>query len=210
MIKTMFAQLLIFLTAIATCFGNSQAADVLPLYDLETNQYFMLDSANSTDDTLRLCVPVAYPNWFSVPTSSVEQMKSVEEKVIDGETVSFVQIQFKPEDSALNSLLSSYQNLIIKENHIDGTSTNKRWGWRPPWTWSTCAKCKLGVNAFITISVIGAAAAAGTTGPGAYAVWEALIIEEYGLAAWEAIKAGIFSLGVGEICEKICQAQGEC
>lgn len=178
-----------------------------PFYDLESNKHFLVDPSNSTNDMVRICVPLMYPNWFVVPASSIEELKAIGDEEIDSSTYKMADIQFKKEYDSLNSLLPSVQELIKNANHIDGKA---KWGWSPPWKWSKCAKCQLTVNTFITVSVMAAVAAAGTTGPGVLAVWSAMITGAYGLAAWKAVEALIFSAGVGEISKAICKARGDC
>lgn len=205
-----------------TAFENTIAAiadvDVeseIDLYDTETNQSFIVDSTNSTNDLARICVPAMYPTWFTVPTTDIESMNVKYEKVIDGKKYSFASIVFSGNCTQLNSLLESTREIMYEEYF--GSDVDERLRFPririklpKPWTWTRCAKCKLGVNTTITLSIAAAAIAAGTTGPGAIAVWQALIIGQYGVAAWEAVRAIVLSASVSRISEVICQIKGDC
>ena len=169
--------------------------------------------------------------WIPIPVYLVEQVDHLSKVPCGDHQHDLVRVHFKsvrqPEAAVFAQLLQAQAGSAkselsmaypgMDESGIDTfegmtiapTMTMER-GWRPPWTWSRCAKCKLEVNAFITGTVMVACAAAGTTGPGAIAVAQALIAGAYGAAAWEAVKAVIFSASVDELSRKICASQGKC
>jgi len=181
---------------------------------------FYVDEANSDGELLRICVPISYPNWFVVPRNSIAEFKELGTLTLKDDTNDSYEVQkalisFSSDYEQLNTILPAFQQILDEEfqDLVTSGDTNistLRWRWKPPWTWSKCAKCKLGVTAFITGSVLAVTLYAGVTGPGALAIAKALIVEKYGLAAWEAVKSVIFSEGVGSIAGKICKANGKC
>ncbi|MDN3507266.1 MAG: hypothetical protein P0S96_08580 [Simkaniaceae bacterium] len=203
---TLFAVLFCGISSKGYCMDDKQAQ-----YIEEFCSFFYVDQDNSTEDTLRVSVPVAADNWFVIPMATIKNIENVGFHADTGENYIKAKIKFKNEYSQLNSILPSFQELLLSE-YDDHWEENFSfgWGWKPPWTWSKCAKCKLSVNLFITGSVFTATVLAGVTGPGALAVAKAMIISKYGLAAWEAVKAVIFSEGVSSISKKICKATGKC
>jgi len=213
---TMIFLMLFAVFANCNCFGSSSSNNLniaeteVDLYSLEANENFIVDFENSTNDVVRLCVPIHYPRWFCVPASSISTLSVKHEKSVGNKKYGFATVDFKTEYNQFNTILSSVQDLIHEELSINNPSADLNFGWSPPWRWSGCAKCKLSVNAFISGTVLVAAVAAGTTGPGALAVCESLIAGAYGAAAWEAVKAVIFRPSVSEIARKICSAKGDC
>jgi len=196
---------LCFLNLFFVCLGLS-AQESNPTSQEESSMidYFYVDQSDSTDDFIRLCVPINYPNWFALPTSTIESIQQVGSETIDGKDLAKMRIRFN--DYQLNSILDAYNSILRDE------SERFKWGikWPKPWLWTKCDKCRLSVNTFITVSIIAACAAAGVSGPGALAVWQAMIISEYGLAAWEAVKAAVLSASVSAIAKEICIATGNC
>lgn len=160
--------------------------------------------------------------WTPIPVSLIESVDHLGKITCDNHEHDYVRLLLKKPAteeanlfaSLLQALITSRETLEVSDFTDEPFTTmelvGKSFPWRPPWTWSRCAKCKLEVNAFITGSVLVAAAAAGTTGPGAIAVWQALITAKYGLAAWRAIEAYIFSEGVDSISKRICKSLGKC
>lgn len=182
--------------------------------------YFLIDKNHSTDDMLRASLPILEDTWFIIPTNTIEEFNEIGSATFFGKKVQRATITFKHEFEQLNTILPAFREVFFEEHRSDLESSRlsneenftERWRprWRPPWTWSRCAKCKLEVNTFITVSVVAVTVGLGHTSPGALATAKALIAGKYGLAAWEAVKAGIFNEGVGRISAKICAATGKC
>lgn len=188
----------------------------------------MVKPSGAANDVLFFSPGTSCSPWIPVPVKLIEKVDHLGQSDCGNHQHELVRIHFKPigntEASVFARLLQAQTEAKLaeagREAQPDAPGIEEvgavpqadleRWGWRPPWTWSRCAKCELEVNVFITGSVAAAAAAAGTTGPGAFAVWEALIVGKYGLAAWEAVKAYIFSEGAGGLSKRICKALGKC
>jgi hypothetical protein len=195
---------LFFLNLLFACIGlNAEESSAILQEELPAMDYFYVDQSNSTNDFIRLCVPIDYPNWFALPTSSIESIKQVGTETIDGRD--FAQMQIRFNDFQLNSILDAYNSLLDEHERF-----KLRIRLPKPWLWTKCAKCQLGVNGFITVSILATCALAGVTGPGALAVWQAIIVGKFGTAAWEAVKAVALSATTGSIAEKICIATGHC
>ena len=195
-----------------TLINSLNVENSIERFDEESTEFFYLDPVSMTRDLIRICVPMSYPNWMTVPHTSIASMTELGTVYLGGKKLLKVKIVFTDEYSQFNTILDAFKELVILENqHTDlGIPMNEmafNWGWKPPWTWSKCAKCKLGVNAFITATVFVAMSGAG---PGALAVAKALIAAEYGAAAWAAVEAVIMSASVSEISRKICKARGDC
>lgn len=76
---------------------------------------------------------------------------------------------------------------------------------------SSCAKCKLGVEIILSALIAGAFAAAGAgTGPSALAALKLALESEFGAAAAEAALSAAFSHNNTEAAKIICRVHGKC
>ena len=153
--------------------------------------------------------------WIPISGNIVDKVDYVRKAMCKEGSYDLVRLHFKvpgtPEATVFAQLLQAAQaetQAEFEESDFPFDTLPESWDW--PWTWSKCAKCKLEVNATITVSLIGAGLLAGLSGPGALAVWEAFIVKEWGMVAWEAVKAGVQSAGVDAISANICKAIGKC
>lgn len=197
--------------------GYDQAAGFADSLNIENYEFvypdvFYVDMDNSTDELIRLSVPVIFPHWFVLPVSAVESIEYIGVKEYAGTKILMAKIVFKAEFDQFNSILAFFAS-IVEEEHVEDAPEEVsdiqplRLGWRPPWTWSRCAKCKLEVTSFIVGTVFVATAG---TGPGALAVACALVQAKYGVAAMEALAAIGFNVSVDRMTNAICHAINKC
>lgn len=202
-----------FVKALTSEGGLSVPSDCLTLTGM------VKSSSGGAVDSVLFSPGTSCAFWIPVPVKMIDRVDHLGKIPCRDHEHDFVRLRFKmpttDEGRVLTELLQQEEPPPAETEIELGTQEWPSWPsrpsrWRPPWTWSRCAKCKLEVNLFLTGTVMVAAAAAGTTGPGALAVWKALVVSEYGVAAFEAIKAYIVSEGVGGLSERICQAIGKC
>ena len=189
-----------------------------------------IDRQSSNDDEVKVSpLPLSCGSkWVLLPSSAINEIEQIGFDTCCGKAFPVCRLTIHNDfSSVVNQLLSiarspdgtagpakasSDKLRLFRDNpptFLDSSDTGPfGTGWNWPWTWSECAKCELAVNLYLTVTVIAAAAAAGTTGPGAIAVWEALIVKKYGFAAWKAVEAYIFSEGTSSIAQRICEADG--
>jgi hypothetical protein len=172
---------------------------------------------NSAAGSFRFSVSGEVDEYVTISSHDVENIRLLGSFTLDVLDIYLVEISFRLSANEIFKYFTSKLNGSTKQSLLGidngqalaGKAT-EIFRWAPPWTWSHCAKCQLEVNMFISVSVWGACAAAGVTGPGAIAVAQQLILAKYGAAAWEAVKGVIFSASASEVARVICRSIDKC
>ena len=172
--------------------------------------------ADPASKTFKFSVTPDLKNFVTISADEVSRILLLGSFSQDQVNIFLVAVEFSHSITMISRYFGSELNRFTIPILLAGISpttndpfTGEFLPWQPPWRWSGCAKCQLGVNAFISGTVLVACAAAGAP-PAALAVAKGLIAAEYGVAAWEAVKGIILSGAVTEISRRICKARGEC
>jgi hypothetical protein len=187
------------------------------------------------DDAIAFSPRAACGRWIRVPLEMLEEVESLGKVSCEDHTHELVTLHFKAQVGTESSVFVQLLQLVLvgdatrespgfaDADELLAAETSgdvlEAWnpfrgghvGWRPPWTWSRCAKCMLGTRLVLHGAVAAAiAAAGGGTGPSAIAAAKLALEQEFGRAAAELALSQVISGNLEAAARIICKSRGMC